>query len=169
MKALKLSKVPRAATPMVARRPPFGASGLTHSNALKSGGYLSSPNAARPWLGPSAATPMEAPGAARGNKIASSGAGFGGSMKHALTARRMIAISRRNGPRRPVYGPLRPFTTLYGLLWPSMAVGGRPAYPRVSPSRLAAASSYHQTRRNELLRDGSLSGRRYMSHMAKRS
>src|SRR5262245_44802691 len=111
MKVLKLSKVPRAATPMVARRPPFGASGLTHSNALKSGGYLSSPNADRPCLGPSAATPMEAPGAARVSKMASSAAGFGWSMKLALTVARMIAISRGS---TALYGPFRPSMALYG-------------------------------------------------------
>ena len=60
MNPLKLSKVVRAAVPIVANRPPFGASGFTHSKCLKSGGYLSSPNADRPCLLLSAAAPTDA-------------------------------------------------------------------------------------------------------------
>src|SRR5215471_14369088 len=118
MAALKLSKVPRAATPMVARRAPFVASGLTHSNALKSGGYLSSPKADRPCLGPSAVTPMVAPGAARMSKMASNAADFGWSMKtrsHGRPHDRDLAQSRgRNGPK----GQTRAHSALFDPLGP---------------------------------------------------
>src|SRR5262245_7710889 len=73
MNGLKLSKVSRAAVPMVARRPPFGASGLTQSKCWKSAGYLRSPKAERPWRGPSAAA-TAAP-EARPSRIAAT-AGF---------------------------------------------------------------------------------------------
>src|SRR6476619_6558636 len=60
MKLLKLSKVMRAAMPMVDMRPPFGASGLTQSKCLKSAGYLSSPKVESPCLGDSAIAPAGA-------------------------------------------------------------------------------------------------------------
>src|SRR5215510_10258977 len=56
MKLLKLSKVVRAPVPMVAMRPPLGASGLTQPKCAKSAGYFRSPNADNPCRPPSAAT-----------------------------------------------------------------------------------------------------------------
>src|SRR4051812_29409770 len=95
MKALKLSKLVRAAVPMVARRPPFGASGLTHSKLLKSAGYLSSPKADRPCLGPSAAEAAVARA-----RAASSTAGLRIGISLAFTdARIFISRPGRLAPR----------------------------------------------------------------------
>src|SRR5262245_52396030 len=138
MKALKLSKVPRAATPMVARRPPFGAAGLTHSNALKSGGYLSSPNADRPCLAPSPATAINAPEGARMSQMASSAAGFGWCISLALSVARMNPQSR--GLDGPSTALQRPSTLLGSQLAARLAepLGGRVVVPPDPQERAAA-------------------------------
>src|SRR5215467_1765439 len=61
MKAVKLSKVVRASVPIVERRPPFGAPGLTQSKCWKSAGYLRSPKAESPCLKPCAAAGSKEP------------------------------------------------------------------------------------------------------------
>src|SRR5215467_2146522 len=75
---------------------------------------------------------MEAPGAARLSKMASSAAGFGWSMKLALTVARMIAISRGStaldGQSAALYGPLRPSMALDGR-WGAASLAARLTEP----------------------------------------
>src|SRR5947207_9612094 len=98
MKSLKLSKVVRATVPIMARRPAFGASGLTYSKCLKSAGYLSSPKADSPCLPLSAA----ALAAAR-TRQARSSAGFHMRMSPAFAYCRIIR-SRGEGASAPRIG-----------------------------------------------------------------
>src|SRR5262245_24218459 len=91
MKALKLSNVVRAAVPIVDSRPPFGASGFTHSKCLKSGGYLSSPKADRPCL------PLSAAALAEARRRPASSASLEMCMSLALASSRISQVSGPSG------------------------------------------------------------------------
>src|SRR5690606_14734332 len=89
MYPLRLLKVMRAAVPIVASRPPLGASGLTYSKCLKSAGYFRSPKAESPCLGSAVATVHPATMTAKAAVARTAPANLA-----------IASIARTRGPRR---------------------------------------------------------------------